>query len=310
MRLRRAIIPLLLIMAVYVAALVWIDARNDVFSFLPWLGATMPVLACAALLSIILRYLRWQWLIKRTGHSVPGMHGLLAYISGFAFTASPGKAGELVRIRYHTPLGVPPSRVFAAFVYERVFDLICVLTLASLAIGLSPLFLVALSFSAIALVAVTTFVLRPQWLKSMMNILPVRLLTIATPLASTIRDGFAGIRNWLTWKDCIMSFMIGLFAWGTLSVAFCWMLASLGIEVPPRASLAIYPLSMLVGAASMIPGGLGSTEAAITALLAGFSADVALAASAAITIRLATLWLAIAIGVLSILYLEIRRASP
>src|SRR5690606_16572940 len=95
----------------------------------------------------------------------------------------------------------------------------------------------------------------------------------------------------------------------TLALAFAWLLTALDVQVAPAQALATYPLAMLAGAASMIPGGLGSTEAAIIALLASFGVAAGPSTVAAIGIRLATLWFAIVLGMLSITVLESRKTT-
>src|SRR5690554_6480290 len=109
MSLRRPAYALLALTVLYAAALLWAESKNQVLGLLPAVSAVLPALAGAALLSIALRYLRWKRLLNGAGHPIPPLRGFLAYCSGFAFTASPGKAGELFRIRYHTPLGVSPA---------------------------------------------------------------------------------------------------------------------------------------------------------------------------------------------------------
>jgi uncharacterized protein (TIRG00374 family) len=104
-----------------------------------------------------------------------------------------------------------------------------------------------------------------------------------------------------------MSLGLGLIAWGLTSYGFLMLLDYLGLSVPFLAAFAIYPLAMLVGAASMLPGGLGSTEIAIVALLAIQGVNLSLAAITAIGIRLATIWFAILCGLISILTLEFRK---
>ena len=309
MTLRRPVIGLLTLTGVYAVILLWIDARNNVFAVLPTIASTMPLLLSAAFLSIALRYVRWRWLLRRAGHRIPVAEGFGAYISGFAFTASPGKVGELLRIRYHAPMEVPAHRVLAAFVYERGCDLLCVLALSCLAGAGSYFFWVSVAFVLGLLAAVAGFAMRPQWLTAMLRMVPRRLEAFATPIVCTLRDGLSGARHWLTWKDALVSLLLGLLAWSLLGWAFANLLGALNIQVPSFDAFAIYPLAMLAGAASMVPGGLGSTEAAIVALLSHFGADLAVAAAAAVAIRIATLWFAILLGSIAILVLEARQAQ-
>jgi len=68
--------------------------------------------------------------------------------------------------------------------------------------------------------------------------------------------------------------------------------------------VSIYPLSMLAGAASMLPGGVGSTEVTIVGLLSMHDVPIGLATLAAVGIRLSSLWFAVVCGFMSLLGME------
>ncbi|MEI7445495.1 MAG: iron chelate uptake ABC transporter family permease subunit, partial [Burkholderiales bacterium] len=134
-RLRHAVLAFGLLTAGYVAVLMWIDARNPMFEGIGRLLGLLPPMAGLSAIAYLARYARWRRLLGRAGHPTAWGRGLLAYLAGFAFTATPGKVGELVRMRYLGPLGVPNPVVLGAFVFERALDLLVVLALALLAIG-------------------------------------------------------------------------------------------------------------------------------------------------------------------------------
>ncbi len=56
----------------------------------------------------------------------------------------------------------------------------------------------------------------------------------------------------------------------------------------------------------MIPGGLGSMEAALVALLNYFGVPLPSAVAATVLIRLATLWFAVAMGLGCLIWLQLR----
>jgi len=58
----------------------------------------------------------------------------------------------------------------------------------------------------------------------------------------------------------------------------------------------IYSVSVLAGALSFIPGGLGSTEAVMVLLLTLVGVNTPAAIAATLICRLATLWFAVIIG--------------
>lgn len=310
MRLNRAVAGFTVVTALYVLALVWADARGQVFMQLPTVAALLPVLAGASLLSYLVRYGRWSWLLHRSGHPVPARVGLLAYLTGFAFTATPGKFGELVRIRYFAPLGVPPARVLAAFLFERAFDLLAVLLLAGLAIQQGRLFLLLVAFVGGVLCALLWLARHPAWFLQARRWLRRRRRPRLARGVQTVHAGLSGCRVWLTPADIAVVGVAGLAAWSITAAAFAWLLTALGIHLPWATALALYPTAMLAGAASMLPAGVGSTEVTLVLLLAAHGVPAGLATVAAIAIRLASLWFSVVCGFLSLGMLEwLRRRS-
>ena len=290
--------------ALYVIILIWVDSRNQVFSQLPLVAATLPALMALSLLSYAVRYLRWQWLLRRAHGPVPWLRGFLAYLAGFAFTATPGKVGELVRIRYFQPLGVPASRVLAAFVFERAFDLMVIVLLSGLAIHDVRLFWLLLAFVITLLAVVYLVALYPRRLGRIAAILRYKNHSRMARVARTLKTGLAGCRTWLTPTDMAISLVLGLIAWGLTAMAFVLLLHRLGIALPLPTAAAIYPTAMLAGAASMLPAGIGTTEVTIVALLALHQIPVGVATLVAVGIRAASLWFAVLCGFTALGVLE------
>lgn len=311
MNTRPAVIGLIALTALYLSVLVWADSNRRVFAGVPALASAMPVLIAASVLSYLIRYARWHWLLRRAGHAVPVLRGFAGYIAGFAFTATPGKVGELLRIRYYEPLGVPPARIISAFVFERLCDLLAVLALAAFALGAGRHLAFATAFVLLFASGIAAFAFNPGWLTWLADALHLRGRTRPAAGVRALRDGLTGCRTWLTAPDVIVSLGTGVLAWLLASLAFVWLLGQLDLPARWPEALATYPLAMLLGAASMLPGGVGSTEVATVTLLALQGAPVAGASVAAVGIRLSSLWFAIVCGLLAMTVLEMqRRRSP
>jgi len=293
----------------YLAALIWADSRHQVFSVLPKLASVMPILITASSITYFLRYLRWYWLLRRSGHATPFLRGFAVYLSGFAFTATPGKVGELVRIRYLEPLNVPAPRVVAAFIFERAFDLIAVLLLASLAIASFRIFIISATFVISFLSCLALASANLKYFSLAAHVFSKRGFRRAVTMIIAIEQGLLGCRKWLNPTDIAISLILGLIAWLITSLAFLFLLNSVGVSLPFIQALSIYPLSMLAGAASMLPGGVGSTEVTIVALLSLHDLPISLATLVAVGIRLSSIWFAVLSGFGSIIGLEISGAS-
>lgn len=304
MNTRRVLAIAALITLAYLAALVWVDSGNDVFARLPRVAGLVPALAAVSLLSYLVRYTRWWWLLRRTGHAVPMLRGWLAYLTGFAFTATPGKVGELVRIRYFAPLGIPADRVLAAFVFERASDLVAIVLLAAVAVADRTLFALVVAFVAFLLGLVAFFALQPHWLGGAAGWFSGRGLARTATATGTLQRGLAGCRAWMNLPDAGMSLLLGLVAWGISALSFAWLLDQMGAVVALRPALAVFPTAMLAGAASLLPGGIGTTELTLVALLALQGVAVGTATLAAVAMRLSGLWFSVGCGLMAILALE------
>jgi len=290
--------------ACYIAALWWIDRENGTFRRLLDQGGVLVLMLPLVLASYVVRYGRWRWLLRGRGHRLPWWPGFLAYLAGFALTATPGKAGELLRIRYFERMGVPASRTMAVFVFERACDLLVILLLSLLAARVFPtlglLCVVVLAFVGV-LFGVAAWPGSGRcfgWSAARLPEGPLR------KMLSFIRNAVEDLARCLTWRSLALSMLTGALAWGLTALTFFGISSALGIQGPLTALLGIYPLAMLMGALSFVPGGVGTTELAIVLMLGRIGVATPEALAAAIGTRLVTLWFAITVGALSALNLE------
>lgn len=299
MKLRSAVSGFALVTLLYLGVLLWLDSQRNVFKNIDQLWQCLPVLVAAAFVAFLLRYARWYWLLLRLRKRIPVAKGFLAYLSGFAFTATPGKVGELIRIRYFLPMGISPEVTLSAFIYERAIDLLVVLALSCFVASNGDILSLVSAFVLCALGSLSWFIHNPRLLIKL-QLFSVKLgATRVARVMRAIRGGLSGCKFWLTPSSITISLSIGFFAWGLLAMSFVYLCRSLGIQLSLKEGIPIYPISMLAGAASMIPGGLGSTEATMIAILESYGSDFPIAVLSAVGIRLATLWFSIACGLLA-----------
>lgn len=297
-----------LILFLYLVVLLMADKNKGFFEYGPLTLAQLPVLMSLALLSYGLRYVRWYCLLKWSGHPGPVLSGWWAYLSGFALTATPGKVGELLRIRYFGRLGVSADRVMSAFVFERALDLAVVFVLAAMFIADEHMFWLVASFVALFLVALVVAGLYPEILRRLSFFCVQKQWMRSSRLFEFLANVLRGCRAWIKPWPIVISLMIGAAAWLLTSFAFVYLLDRLNIQIPWLAALSTYPMAMLAGAASMLPGGVGSTEAAIVLQLKWHEVDTSTALLAAVVIRLGTMWFSVFCGFAAILVQEVQFA--
>jgi glycosyltransferase 2 family protein len=260
-----------------------------------------------SLLNYALRAVRWHAYLRQMGYSLPRFVSWLTYIAGFAYTLSPGKLGEIIRARYCAPLGVPLRAVTSAVFVERLMDLLAMAVLATLIGAASPAYRSAIWTTAALGAATLVVLLALPWsaiARSLRSFERGGALTrVGTRAAEILND----VRALLRPQIVLVGFVIALAAWGLEGLGLGLlgrMVGTTPLDALP--AIGIYAVAVLVGALSFLPGGLGSTEAAMTALLAASGYSVADALLITLTCRLVTLWLAVGLGWLAILLLRSR----
>jgi uncharacterized membrane protein YbhN (UPF0104 family) len=249
------------------------------------LGGLLLALACS-LLNYALRFARWQAYLQALGHAVPGVASLRIYLAGFAFTPTPGKAGELARGLFLRRHGVPVAHGAAAFLSERLSDLLAVLLLALIGLHALPQAQGLLQASAAlvgALVLAGALALR--WPLPAGPGLRHKLLSALHATRHCHRP--------LLWAGATLLALLG---WGAEAWAFHQILQAMDLPLGLALAAGVYAAGMLAGALSLLPGGLGGAEAVMVGLLVALGADAAQAVAATVLIRAATLWFAVAIG--------------
>lgn len=257
-----------------------------------------------SLLNYALRFVRWHVYMRWLGHRVPPLRHLLIYLSGFALTTTPGKAGEGVRALYLARLGVSYPHTLAVMFAERFLDLLAIALLSMLVLVVFSGYVLWTVVPIAALVAVLLALRRRRLLMAAKRRVAdpqTRLARLADGAVSAWNHAFA-----LTeWRPLYAGLLLGLIAWAAEGVSVYVITQRLGLPLALETAIGIYAVSMLVGALSFIPGGLGSTEAAMTLLLK----LVGIAASAAIGVvliaRIATLWFAVVLGLCCLAALQL-----
>ena len=276
------------------------------------LGAALLQLGAGALLAgagismitYLLRFVRWQHVLRAMSMPVPARLSLPIYTSGLALTASPGKIGETMRTILLMRLGVPAGAGLAAFFIDRFSDLVGVFALTALSGRRLSWWLgtAAITAFGLALGWLTGHPRAQRWLKT-----PLRQgsLNRLRCLAETGRTYFLA-----AWRPQALAYyaFIAVVAYGLQAMVFAAYVGRLWPALDSIRAIHIFCVATLAGAASMLPGGLGAMELAVIGLLVDDGVPVTLATAAAVAIRTVTLWHGILLGVASLLV--IRKHLP
>ncbi len=304
---RRVLIGTVLGALVFVALTLYADfdalrASFDAFE----LGAFGWALALASA-NYVLRYLRWQYYLRRIDVVIPHRESALVFLSGFVMSVTPGKLGEVFKsLLLYESRGISIAKTAPIVFAERLTDLIALVILTALG-SLSFVQGVPIALAGAALVGLV--LLASAW-----RPLGELLLRVASRLplvrrfAPRLREAYESLFLMTRPAPLLFATALATLSWGFECVALFVLLAALpGGGLGWEGSFFAYSASTIAGALAMMPGGIGVTEAGMTGLIEALSAgavDRATASAATMLTRLATLWWAVLVGAIALVFLR------
>ncbi len=269
------------------------------------------ILCALAALHYAVRAARWHMLVRAHGVASGFAQNMRHFFGGFAMIATPGRLGELVRLRW---LGRETGQRFARLVpiafADRAIELASILLLIVGTIAFSNLG----TNSIWGLLAVTTALVvlscRPDMLEVLLvwvwHLVRRRRPRVFVRLRRMIRD----LKPIMHPSILVPVLLIGVAGWLAEGFAFWLLLGWLDIPLPFSTATSIFLVAVLAGALSGLPGGFGGTEATGVALLVLQSLPPESAVIAIVIIRLTTVWFAIMIGLFAFPIAEARSNVP
>lgn len=264
------------------------------------------IILSLSLINYALRFLRWQWYLTAVEYSQLSLwQSFRYYVTGFAFTMTPGKAGEMIRSVFLKRHGVTYPQSLSMFFVERLSDLLASLMLSTLILwhfkSYQQWLLIPIGFVITVLIVIR----HPTWLIRLQQLLITKVSTRVANGSRNIIELILHSHTLLEYRFFYGSLLLSLLAWTAEGIGFYYILHTIGIDCSLSLAVGIYTMSLIIGALSFLPGGLGGTEAAMLILLTHLGATHQDALAATLICRLATLWFAVALGALAMLGLKL-----
>lgn len=252
-----------------------------------------------ALINAFLRGGRYVLVARALRLSVPAGRMYLYFIAGFALLLTPAKLGTAVRLwlikRGH---GVPVRQSAPLLVVDQLTDLLALLVLLVLGTAAFATPWASIGLVIVGITAVLTLFTRPELMR-MVTRLGARVIG-RKRLFAGLRRLTRNLKKGLRPSVFVACFLLSLTAWLCNVLALWWLLDNLNAPLAFSSVAFVYAASVLFGSATFVPGGVGTAEAAITTLLTLQGVPLPAAVAATLTIRLLTLWLAVAIGFIAL----------
>ncbi|HEY6876833.1 MAG TPA: lysylphosphatidylglycerol synthase transmembrane domain-containing protein, partial [Polyangiales bacterium] len=257
-----------------------------------------------------LRFLRWQYLLRRLEVEVPVGTSALVFLSGFIMSVTPGKMGEVFKsLLLFEYRGIGIARTASIVVAERLLDLVALVLLVSLG---STAFAhgraVALAGGLLVLAIVIGCTVRPlgEW-----GLGVLARIKFTARLSPKLREAYDALQALTRPAPFLVGGVYALVGWALECLATWYLVQGFqGAVMGWEGATFGYAAGTLAGALAMLPGGLGVAEVGMTSLFQAASPTLsaATAAAATILVRLSTLWFGVGLGAVALFVLRATHA--
>jgi uncharacterized protein (TIRG00374 family) len=258
----------------------------------------VAVLLGLSLINYTFRACRWFLYTRALKLNLGAWQVLRHYLGGFALTLTPGRLGELVRVRWiNRETGARAERTVPLVLVDRAADLAssglllatALLIMAGGIAGGAPVAVLAV-LAAIVVTRPTLF----HWCVTRLY----RIIGAKPRLFARIRKAAHALRPFSQIRVAVPAFMLGFVGWFAEGYAFYLLLYWMGASVSVWACVGIFVFAMMTGGATGLPGGIGGAEAAMLALLSLQGVPLEISIPATAIIRITTLWFAVGLGLI------------
>ncbi|WP_417257937.1 lysylphosphatidylglycerol synthase transmembrane domain-containing protein [Celeribacter sp.] len=276
------------------AATGWDETLAQIRKLSLWQVAALLGLSLA---NYLLRGVRWHLFARHLGLNLSFFDNLRHFLGGFAMTVTPGRLGELVRMRWiKRETGWAMDRTAPLVLVDRASDLAAMAILMGAALLSSGTAITGGPVVTLMALTAAFIVTRPRLLATIAK-WGHRATGKAPRAFARVRRAARSLDPFSRGGVMFVGSVFALFGWLAEGIAFYLLLDWMGADVSVATAIAIFLFSTLAGGLTGAPGGVGGAEAAMIALLAIEGVPLAMSVPATAIIRLTTLWFAIAIGV-------------
>jgi uncharacterized membrane protein YbhN (UPF0104 family) len=246
-------------------------------------GIVLPGWEIVALLSVltvidcVMRSYRWKLLLRHYGMDVSFGEAVKTYLAGLMFILTPAKAGTVVKAELMNKRhGFSRNRTAFLTIVERVFDVLAHVLIA----GVAALFVAREYVNSLGILAL--------------------LMTVGVAALYLFRHKLAFIREELEElrdaKLIATSLIISVASWGIEAFEVLLAASYFGATIGVAQAFFAFSGSLILGNITLLPGGLGATEASMVGLLTFFAVSASAAASITMLVRFTTLWVGFLLG--------------
>ena len=251
-------------------------------------------------LAISLKYFRWSYYIGVLRLNISAKDSILVFTSGLLMSITPGKVGELlksflIKDKYKIPISLSSPIIIS----ERIVEFIALLILGLFGLllytfGTEYLVLILTIIASLIIIVITN-----RFQNYFFQI--VIKFSKSEEIKADIKVFKSSLKILFEKIHLIKMLLLSIITWIIECFAFYIIISGLIGNQSIVWAVFSYTVAIFIGAISMLPGGIGTTEGALIYILAQKQILDSDALLITLFIRIITLWIPVIIGFISLL---------
>jgi len=291
--------------ALYLAFTIFADYKQvlDSFSKFNWL--LLPVLLILSFMNYSARFIKWDFYLNVVGIRINKLDSFSIFMSGLVMSVTPGKLGELLKSYLVKEVNGDPISKTAPIVFaERITDFLSLLFISIIGAiiyeyGGEVSIIVAIFFIALIIIISNKKIAMPL-------INQLEKIKFLNKYMHNIHLAYESSYKLLSLCPLMMMTIVSLVSWSFECLGYYLILHNFGIDFGILWASFSYCFATVVGAISMLPGGLGVTEGSLTYFLVEKNISADIAVTTTFIIRVVTLWFAVLVGIFAVSFYQKR----
>lgn len=231
------------------------------------------------------------------------LDSLSIFMSGLIMSVTPGKMGELLKSYLVKQInGTSISKTAPIVFAERATDFLSLTILALVGAyyydyGKTIIIFIGI-FLVVGIIIISNKIIFDKFLFLLSK------LKFVEKQIPKITTAYKSSSKLLSLKPLIFMTSLSIISWGFECYGYYLILNNFEVKIDILWAFFSYSFATIVGALSMLPGGLGVTEGSLTLMMVqkGLSENDAFAST--FIVRVVTLWFAVFVGAISVLFIK------
>ena len=304
---KKIIFSIILGALVFIGLSIYANFNELMEAFIEYNWLMFPVILVLSFCNYVSRFYKWEYYTKVLKIDIERKMSFIIFLSSFIMSVTPGKIGEVFKsYLLKEQYGIPISRSAPIVFAERITDFLSLVLLSitgALIFGYGTTIIIGFGIFFIVLV----FIISSKNISHSI-IEFFEKFKFVSRVSHKVHTAYDSIYRMVRFKELIVTIILSIIAWGFECLSFYLIINGFGMEsfahINTFVATFVYGFATIVGAATMLPGGLGATDASIAGLLVLLNIPKNISVASTLIIRAATLWFAVIVGIAAVLYYQ------